>query len=79
MNLSAITFTAPASWASYLVNGDHSGLEDAEQSEADACIKDLIERHGNGHVVNCGEPYFTWGRTDYGSLAGDYCEYTILA
>ena len=78
MTLNTITFTAPSSWACYLINGDHSGLEDADKIEADNCIEDLIKRHGNGHVVDCGEAYFTWKRTDYGTLAGDYCEYTIL-
>ncbi len=32
------TATAPSAWASYLINGDATGIGDAEQAECDAWI-----------------------------------------
>ena len=43
------TATAPAYWASYLINGDDSGIEDDERQAAD----DWIERLGFGCPVSC--------------------------
>lgn len=43
---------APSYWASYLINGDASGLEDAEQAECDRWFAGL----GDGwDVVDCSE------------------------
>ena len=43
---------APAYWASYLINGDASGMEDAEQAECDHWFASL----GDGwDVVGCDE------------------------
>lgn len=36
-----IQVTAPSSWASYLVNGDASGLDDDEQAACDAWVDSL--------------------------------------
>lgn len=50
------TCEAPASWASYLVNGDASGLEDDEQAAADAWLAALRP----WYVVSTeGEPRFS--------------------
>lgn len=77
------TYTAPACWASYLINGDASGLDyyntpdsdagDEEIAAADAFIADV----GLGAPVDCSESEFMH-RGDYGSLAGDYCTYSFL-
>jgi hypothetical protein len=40
---------APAHWASYLINGDASGLEDEEQAECDH----WLERLKGWSVVSC--------------------------
>jgi hypothetical protein len=50
--------TGAAAWASYLINGDASGLTDEERDLADQwCERELGP---NGAVVDCGEPWFTW-------------------
>lgn len=63
-----------AIWASYLINGDASGLDEREISLADAWHARLapayvvdVERdeHGDGY-----EPWFTWS---YGLHTGDDC------
>ena len=74
------TFTAPASWACYLINGDHSGLSDEEQAEADDCIAEHVQAYGSCHVSDCSEPEFYAYKPlgAFGSLGGDYCEYTFL-
>lgn len=46
---------APAYWASYLINGDSSGLEDSEITAADEWIREYNE----GRITDViGEPYF---------------------
>jgi hypothetical protein len=72
-----IEFTAPASWASALINGDDSGMDEAECLGVRACIDDLVAKHGSAFVCDCSEPEFQWRGGDYGSLAGDYCTYTM--
>lgn len=39
--MEAITLTAPSYWASYLINGDSSGMEDQEIAACDAWIAGL--------------------------------------
>jgi hypothetical protein len=41
--------TAPSAWASYLINGDDSGLEEGEKACADA----WIATEGLGMPVSC--------------------------
>lgn len=65
------SFTGPAAWASYLVNGDASGISDAERAEADRAADGL----GNCiDAIDCG----FMSRPDYG-LAGDCCKYRFLS
>ena len=64
------SFTAPAAWASYLVNGDASGISEAEKQEIDRVAAGL------GSCVDAIECGFKW-RPDYG-MAGDCCEYRFL-
>lgn len=37
----SLTYKAPAYWASYLINGDASGLEDNEKAACDAWLGNL--------------------------------------
>ncbi len=77
------TYTAPAHWASYLINGDASGIDyyntptdrsgDRDIADADA----FIEAVGLGAPVDVSEPEFMQ-HGDYGRLAGDYCTYSFL-
>ena len=71
--------TAPAAWASYLINGDASGLTWAEQSSANAWALQATEGH-RWHIVDCGEPWFTWSFRLYGGdyQGGEVCDYTML-
>jgi hypothetical protein len=68
-----------ACWASYLINGDASGLTDEERQLADAwCERELGP---NDAIVDCGEPYFTnhyhlYTRAGY--RWGDVVDYRVL-
>jgi len=68
-----VTYSMPIYWASYLINGDASGMEDDEIKEAD----EAIEAIGLGSPVDVGESEFR-NRGDYGHLAGDYADYTFI-
>ena len=67
---------APAPWASALVNGDFSGIEDDRECDRVEAFMDALP----GPVVDSiGEPEF---RTAYGTdtpdeLAGDFLTYTV--
>ena len=65
-----ILYTLPMYWASYLINGDASGLVDGEQ----AYIDEWLEDNGNPLFVDCGEPYFFYCN-DAISMGGDVCDY----
>lgn len=75
--------TAPAAWASALINDDRSGLSDAEERALDA----WLAQQGDWYVVDVkrdasGEPEgsrFTWSFRLYGGEAsgGDVIDYVI--
>ena len=69
--IETIEYTLPAYWATYLINGDFSGLEDGEQETIDAYIR----AEGNPHFTDCGEQYFAHSN-DATTLGGDVCDYT---
>lgn len=71
--MKTLTYILPAYWASYLINGDASGLEDSERAVVDS----FMVNEGNPNIVDCGEPYFS-RRNDATLLAGDVCIYTAL-
>jgi hypothetical protein len=67
------TYTLPAYWASYIVNGDASGLEDGEQQEIDnfctSCdLGDCLD------MAN--EDEFSW-HNDANNLGGSTAEFTF--
>jgi len=68
---------APARWATALVYGDFSGIEDdAECERVEAFMRELL-----GPVVDAiGEPEFraALGTDTPHELAGDYLKYTVL-
>lgn len=78
-----VTVTGPASWASYLINGDASGLSPEEKAQADA----WLEREGIASVVSDAtdedgeskEARFTWSMPLYapelGCQGGDVLDY----
>jgi hypothetical protein len=66
------SYTAPSAWASYLINGDDSGLDPSEVSEADA----FVSKVGAGAPVTCDDAGFRW-HPDFG-MPGDCQTYTFL-
>ena len=64
-------------WASYLINGDASGISEREQHLANAWLA-----NAGGDVVDCGDPFFSWSygfhTGDDSCQGGDLVEYTIL-
>jgi len=67
-------FTLPAPWASYLINGDASGLEDGEETQ----IKDFLTKEGltDWSCANCQPAGFSWN-PDAG-MAGSCEEFTFI-
>lgn len=55
------TFTLPAAWASFLINGDASGLTDDEVAEIDAMFDETVKQgYIRFEVLSCNdEPYLT--------------------
>lgn len=73
-------YTAPASWASALINGDDSGLEDSDARACAAWAKTLP-----GPIVSCssehdGPGFLTWhDARDVAPYAADCLTYTVHA
>ena len=71
--MKTIEYTLPEFWASYLINGDASGMEDNEQKEIDAFLK-------NENLGFClsrsDESEFKW-RNDANNLGGNCLVYTF--
>ena len=68
-----------AYWASYLINGDASGLDPDEKEAADNWA--ARELGDDGECVDCGEPFFSWSyglHTHTAVRGGELVEYTIL-
>ena len=68
--IETITYKLPAYWASYLINGDSSGLEESELQTVDS----FLQREGEPSFVDCGEQYFSHSN-DATTLGGDVCDY----
>lgn len=78
-NLGQFKILGSAYWASYLINGDASGLDSMDKIEADRWVIDNLEP--GDAIVDCGEPYFSWSYGLYtGShyRGGDLVRYTVL-
>lgn len=50
-NLEPVTYTLPAYWASYLINGDASGISDNDRNQCDA----FLAREGLPGPVSCSD------------------------
>lgn len=73
MELNLTEYTLPVYWASYLFNGDASGLQDNEQAEIDAFIK----REGLSWPLALSEDSWFAHSNDAGTLACDVATYTF--
>ena len=75
MSIKTDIVEAPSHWACYLINGDASGMDEAEIKACDAYFVGL-------HVLDCNTETerFTWSADLFGSTSkGDtVCEYTVL-
>jgi len=71
-----VELTAPSYWASYLINGDASGMDDEEITACDAWIK----REGLGSPCGCTEAGFVkWHDARFEMPYAADCEvYTFL-
>ena len=67
--------TLPSYWASYLVNGDASGLTADERKQCDM----TVARYGRnvGQCASCGDEYFA-RNSDANLGAGNVCEFLFL-
>lgn len=74
------TFDLPAFWASYFINGDASGLTDAEQRDADAWWAENLPADVPVSCVDCSEdPDFRrYHDADRYVLPCDCLTYTFL-
>ena len=67
--------TAPSAWASYLINGDASGLDDGEEDAVDAWIESL----GWGSPTDCEDAGFiAYHDAHQFALAADCQTYSFL-
>lgn len=77
-----VTGTAPAAWASYLINGDGSGLEADEADKAERFADWLVSgQWQTGSIVSCSDDEFFCHRhdaTQFGALAAMCVTYTAL-
>ena len=71
--IETLEYTLPAYWASYLINGDASGLKDGEQAAIDAFISKESKPRPI-YFVDVGESYFARSN-DANSLGGDVADY----
>lgn len=69
---SHVILTLPAYYASYLINGDASGLTDAEQIAID---KFILKQTGIGLCVGCSNDSWFAGSNDLGNLGADVMEF----
>jgi hypothetical protein len=69
-------YTAPSAWASYLINGDASGLEDSDIAQAD----EWLDWVGMGSPVDCVDVGFCWRHDAFNvcPLGADCQEYVFL-
>ncbi len=76
-----LELTAPAYWASYIINGDCSAMNDDEIKACDEWVAGEGFGCDEFFITDCGEPYFgswynNWGQD--GVTGGDLCKYVAL-
>jgi len=68
-------YILPAYWASYLINGDESGIESEDMFYCD----EFLAKHNLPSPVSCSEEsWFAYHNDSNNRLAGDVLEYTFL-
>lgn len=71
--LQYVTYTLPAYWASYLINGDVSGGREI-RAAADA----FMHKHQLPAPVSCSDESWFAKSNDAGTIAGDVMEFFFL-
>lgn len=72
--LKPIEYTLPVYWASYLINGDDSGIDPADKAQAD----EFLKAHNLPSPVSVGESFFDKSCDCPAVLAGEMADYTFL-
>jgi hypothetical protein len=80
-----VTATAPAHWASYLINGDASGLDyyntpTSNEGDKDIALADAFVKYMGGNIVDVSEDthFSRYCDAPGVTLAGDMATYTAL-
>lgn len=73
--LNGVTYTLPAYWASYLINGDDSGMSEQDKRDCAAFLaRKGLNRH---HFVDSGEQW-SQSHNDATAMYGDVCEFVYM-
>lgn len=77
--METVTFTLYTYWASYLFNGDGSGLEEQDLEDADSFVAMMVREYGSCIPADMEEESH-FSRPDYphNALLGDVAEYTFI-
>lgn len=77
MKHKTLSYTLPACWASYLINGDDSGMSYPDKTQcATFLAREGLSLSG---FVDCGESYFAAHNDSGNMLAGDVCQFMYHA
>ena len=71
------TYTLPAHWASYLINGDASSFSLYDDGDAEIARIDAFCENIGGDCVDVSEESYFSRWNDAGELAGDMAEFTF--
>jgi len=73
--MTTATYTLPAYWASCLINGDSSGMEENDMADCNAFLASIP----GWHCASCSDESHFAHRNDSGNnLAGDVLEFTFI-
>jgi len=67
------TYILPAYWASALINGDESGMEESDIARMD----NWLNKNNPGSCIGCSEEQYFKHSNDATNLGGDVLEYTF--
>lgn len=77
MKIETEEFTLPAHWASFLVNGDDSGLSREERTEIEAWERRVERRCWSFWCVGVSDESFFAHRNDANNLGADCATFTF--
>ena len=77
-DMKIITLTAPSHWASYLINGDATGLDDCDINDCDRWLRSEFGRGGFSCVDAIDAGFMRWHDAGHYALAADCSEFTFI-